>query len=186
LYSDAAVSQASRKLNAILADGVTAWVRTSGGRDRLAISVTNSAGMTWLYEFTTEPALSDAAIVDIANEWRTGTLADLPSLPAMRDKGAFLDWARSAKPGQTVVYFTGELAQFRATAPQRILQLQRLADQARPAAPRPPGEAIELARLQDAIELIQAATTLQQSETVALTQRRSADGKGWMYCATRR
>ena len=106
--------------------------------------------------------------------------------PSFIEKGAFLVWARAAKHGEQAVYFMGELATFRQTAPQRIVELERLADDSTPALPRPPGEAIEIDLLRSQLELSSSVSAMATAGVFHLTQKRADDGSGkWAYLATK-
>ena len=106
-------------------------------------------------------------------------------IPHFTEKGEFLAWVRSAKKGDQAVYFSGELAAFRQTAGQRIVELERLADGAKPSSPRPAGEAVEIDTLRSRMDLAASVSGLAGTGLLHLTQKRNDEGGGWFYIATR-
>ena len=107
-------------------------------------------------------------------------------VPHFTEKGEFLAWVRTAKNGDQAVYFVGELASFRQISGPRILELERLADGARPSHPRPPGEAVEIDMLRSRMDLASSVSGLAGTGLLHLTQKRNEEGGGWYYLATRR
>jgi hypothetical protein len=177
----------------------------------VGIVVSNKSRKSKLYEFgmvctdgepmqcQPAPILNDLAILRILEEWRSGDLeekAEPPILglaapqPAAREvatRDEFIAWLRDAKAGSQALYHRGSLAHYRKDAPTRLLHLQKLSDDAKPAHPRPPGEAIEMQQIQDRIELIQTVTQMQEAQLVSLIQRRSVEAEGeFIYLAIKK
>jgi hypothetical protein len=130
---------------------------------------------------------SEIAKKAIAKRWGKTKFARVDGLlvPHFTEKGGFLAWVRGAKRGDQAVYFTGELASFRQTAANRIVELERLSDGARPSQPRPAGEAVEIDMLRAQMELAASVSGLASSRLLHLTQKRNRKGEGWHYIATR-
>ena len=105
-------------------------------------------------------------------------------VPHFTEKGEFLAWLRGAKKGDQAIYFIGELAAFRQISGARIVELERLADAARPSHPRPPGETVEIDMLRSRMDLASSVSGLAGTGLLHLTQKRNEDA-GWFYLATR-
>ncbi len=101
------------------------------------------------------------------------------------NRETFLTWIRRSAPGERIAYHRGSIAHFRHLAPLRLSNLQVRADCASTDNPRPPAEAVEIQQLQDALELISAATHMERSGYVHLVQQRHAPGDA-TYLAVRR
>lgn len=215
-YSHDDACDARRKLNALLPSGVRAHtgVYNMGRTLGVVISASGPAEkgggkVSRLYEFgwmartddhpgQPAPPWSNAALLQILDEWKTGTwvepAAPVPVVPAggpvaktIHDRPEFEAWLRKAKPGQVCLYHVGSVAHYRAEGTDRLLLLQRLADDAKPSKPRPPAEAIEMRQLQAKMDLLSAVSTAADADQVHLSQRRSVEGEGrWIYYATKR
>jgi hypothetical protein len=106
-------------------------------------------------------------------------------VPQFTDKGEFLAWVRAAKSGSRAVYFVGDLATFRQVSAQRIVELERLSDGARPSHPRPSGEAMEIDLLRARMDLASSVSALAGTGLLLLTQKRTGEAGIWHYLATR-
>lgn len=129
---------------------------------------------------------SEIAKTAIAKRWGKTKYARVEEhlVPQYSQKGEFLAWMRTAKKGDQAIYFIGELASFRQTAGQKIVELERLADGAKPSSPRPPGEAVEIDMLRSSMDLASSVSALAGTGLLHLTQKRNEDF-GWFYLATR-
>lgn len=130
---------------------------------------------------------SEIARKAIAKRWGKAKFERVEELlvPRFTEKGSFLAWVRVARKNDQAVYFVGELAAFRQNAAARIVDLERLADGARPSHPRPPGEAVEIDMLRSSMDIAACVSNLASTGFLHLTQRRNTTGEGWLYLATR-
>ena len=129
---------------------------------------------------------SEIAKKAIAKRWGKTKYARVEEhlVPQYNQKGEFLAWMRTAKKGDQAIYFIGELATFRQVSGARIVELEKLADSARPSHPRPPGEAVEIDMLRGYMEIASCVSGLASAGLLHLTQKRNEDA-GWFYLATR-
>lgn len=130
---------------------------------------------------------SEIARTAIAKRWGKKKFARVEEhlVPHFTEKGEFLAWLRKARKGDQAVYFVGELAAFRQISGARIVELERLADSARPSRPRPPGEGVEVEMLRARMDLAASVSAIAGTGLLHLTQKRNEEGGGWFYIATR-
>jgi hypothetical protein len=175
----------------------------------LGLVVANRDKVSRLYEFgmvgktadspgTPGPALSDVGLLKIVQEWSTGeprppekvptetAPTEDPTAKEFTTRDAFAAWFRDAKPGAKAIYYRGSIAHFRHDAPARIIALQQLQDNAKPAKPRPVSESLELQQIQDSLDLIQHATYLYHQGLALLTQRKSVEGDTTIHYAVKK
>lgn len=191
----------------MLPDNCTAFTAVTNFDRTLGVMVANTRGDMRTYEFgwigrnanndgRQGPPFTREALFAIADEWETGIPRvaayrpseprEVPAAPYMRTKDAFTDWVKTAKKGDTAVYFTGSIVHFRDEAPRRMVELQRLADQAPVKKPRPAVERLELARLQATRELLTQVDLFYRKDLITLGQRRDLGGIGTSYLAIRK
>jgi hypothetical protein len=206
-YTHADAQEAQRKLQAMLPGNVKVHSGVYNDSMTLGLVVANRAKVSRLYEFGLTghsetcagkfgTDISNMALLEIASDWANGQPAVKPesSTPIttepytkeVANRDDFLAWYRSVKPGDKVLYFRGDVATFRHNGPIRIAQLQKLSDTAKPSAPRPPSESVEINQIQDMLELLQTVTTMSESNLIAMTKRRAVEGDGWICYATKR
>lgn len=209
-YTHADAETAHRKVSALLRHHGCVRVHSgvyNDGRTLGIVVADRKNRVSRLYEFglagktdqspgSQGPDLTDLALLQICNEWETGspvasaytapmTVAG-PAAVEVTTREAFLSWLRAAKPGDMSLYFRGELASFRASAPARIVALQAKSDAARPSQPRPAAEGLEIDRLQTALDLLSSIFAMRDAGMISPTQRRNVDGAGMIYYATKR
>lgn len=205
-YTHADAQEAQRKLQAMLPGNVKVHSGVYNDSMTLGLVVANRSKVSRLYEFgligqsETAPGkfgadISNMALLEIASDWANGHPSAKPDAPQttaepytqeIKDRDEFLAWFRASKPGAKTLYFRGEVAEFRHEAPLRIAHLQKLSDNAKPSAPRPPSESVEINQLQDTLELLQTVTTMSESKLIDLTKRRAVEGDGWICYATKK
>jgi hypothetical protein len=201
-YTHDDAEDARRKLNTLLASGCRAHTGVYNDGKTLGIVVASKAGKSKLYEFgwtclrddthcQPAPPFTDLALLQVVAEWKSGDLEEppasaavLPENPAYTGPVAkevctrddFLDWLRTAKPGAHALYHRGSVANYRKDGPIRLIELQRLSDNAKPSHPRPPGESVEMQQIQDRLELITTVSGMVNADMVRLIQRRTVEG----------
>lgn len=206
-YTHADAQEAQRKLQAMLPANVKVHSGVYNDSMTLGLVVANRAKVSRLYEFgligqsEATPGkfgadITNMALLEIASDWANGQpsarpdasppLTAEPFTQEIRDRDEFLAWFRASKPGDKTLYFRGDVATFRHNGPIRVAQLQKLSDNAKPSAPRPPSESVEINQIQDMLELLQTVTTMSESNLIALTKRRAVEGDGWICYATKR
>lgn len=198
-YTHEDAEDVRRKLDALLATGCRSHTGVYNDGLTLGVVVANRAKKSKLYEFgwaaksddelgRAAPPVTDLALLQIVAEWKTGEPAATPADPLPLASAAqpearqidtretFIDWLREAKPGAQALYHRGSIAHYRKDAPARLVELQRLADAAKPAHPRPVSESVEMQQIQDRLELIATVTQMEQAGLVRLIQRRQVEG----------
>ena len=145
------------------------------------------------HSYNIEPPLNREAIVRLAAAWETGNYAFAPLAPkpadkviAARNSGDLVVWARKAQSGQRIVYFEGELAQFRQTANTKLRKLHTESDRRTEKTKRWAKKATIMDRLQDQIDLLGVVERLRQANVIDLVQKRKPDGSGAVYFAVRK
>lgn len=146
-----------------------------------------------LYELT--PPLTEFQLVSIANQWKTGerVAPPLSENTAGNRLGSIVEtaddlktWVRSARKGQRVIYFLGNLAQFRVDASKEVVALQAKGDSTASGNGLSAAERVLLTKLQTTTALLVDINTLQLAGMIEVTQARMADGEGFVYYATKR
>lgn len=194
-YQHADVARTQRVMQALLPVGVR--VATSSISDGWELSIV-VCGATACEPYVFAPGVTDKQLLVIADQWSTGSLVR----PIGQDKSEvlrrvlrsemitnrndFATWCRESKRQTKVAYFRGVLSQFRFDAPRRLVQLQGLADEAKPSRPRPQSEAVEAAKLRETLDLLELVTLLHDAKSIELVQHRLADGTGATYYAVKR
>ncbi len=180
-----------RKTQALLPEGVTCT--TTLMRDGWQLNIVVCGAKTChTYEFG--PGITDLHMLKVSAQWKNGdrevslvTSDDIKATGHYVDnKGELTHWARTSRPGERVVYFRGNLAQYRADAGPRMVALQTLADASRTGKPLPPHERVELMDLQNRQELLEAVQHLSMAAVISLVQERMSDGQGFTYYAVKR
>ena len=181
-----------RKTQALMPEGVecTATLLRDGWQLNLVV-----CGRTSCHTYEFGPGITDLHMVKVAGQWKSGDrdVSHIPAADDVKTTGQFADnrdemtyWARTARVGDRVVYFRGNLAQFRAEAGPRIVALQAQADASRTGKPLPPQEHVTLMDLQAKQDLLEAVQHLSRANVVSLVQERLADGTGFTYYAVKR
>lgn len=196
---------AKRTLQALLPAGVRVETAVLNHGRTLSVSVVGELGSTtydfgWTGRTATHdgnpaPPWNTTAALAIAAEWASGcrvvvpgpTLAKAgtPRTPILSTTEALIEWVSAAKPGDTAVYFKGNLARFRFEAHGRIIELQAKADRHRGKVRAPASERVEVAKLQRQIELINHTTILFRNNLITFSQRREPGREEITYLATR-
>lgn len=193
-YVFADISRATRVLGALVPDGVS--VNSSIIRDGFGVSI-SVCGLAGCYSYEFGPGVTDTHLLKISEQWETGSRVEStyepfdPTLAVaqvrfIETKDAITAWMREAKKGSRVVYFKGELAQYRADAPRRLVRLQAKADNLPAGETLDTHERIELAKIQRLLELLEAVQHLHQANMIEMVQLRMTDGTGTVYYAAKR
>lgn len=191
-YTHESRAWAQRILGALLPEGVTANVTLL--REGWGIDVT-ICGKSACRSYEFAPGLTEYHLIQTANQWKTGDMV-LPATaePRAADSiGLFVDtvedlqaWVRTARRGQRVVYFTGNLAQFRSDASKEVVTLQARGDEKASGNGITAAERLRLTTLQVRLAMLAAVSTLQNAGMIDLTQLRMSDGTGFTYYAVKR
>lgn len=181
-----------RTLSALLPEGVTADVSLL--RDGWQMQVT-VCGPKSCHPYEFAPGLTELHLIRLAEQWKTGDRVPPPhddkatpeALGSMVDTADELRaWARSSKKGQRVIYFTGNLAQFRADTAKAVVTLQAKGDEKISGNGLSAAERVKLTSMQGKLSLLEAVNTLQVASMIELTQARLTDGQGFIYYAVKR
>lgn len=197
-----------RKVQAMLPAGFKVRAGVYNDGLTLGLVVVNAAQVSRLYEFgwagktETDPgrpaaSITDLALLQIVSQWRTGTLveeapgeplatAPSPAAQTVETREQFLAWLRDAKVGAQALYHRGSLAHYRKDAPLRLIHLERLQDEAKPASPRPRSEAVEIEQIRMHLELLTTVTQMAEADLVHLVQRRAMEEGQSVYYAVKK
>lgn len=194
VYQDAA--RAAGILKALLPTGLDCSV--SLVRDGWEARVT-VCGQTGCETFDFNLGLTDHHLVDLADCWKTGSYVrpagqQSTALNAMRSLSVetpeqMIAWARSARKGEKVIYFRGELAQFRFDAPRKIRDKSDLLDRIKSKNKKDADVArlrTEVRQLEDQNQLLVAVERLREASVIVLMQLRLTDGSGCVYFAVKK
>lgn len=145
------------------------------------------------YEFV--PDLSEFQLIKLADQWKTGERVApiITEATASQPLGNFVDtadelraWVRTAKKGQRVIYFMGNLAQFRTDTSKKVVELQARGDSKASGNGLSAAERVQLTSMQGRLTLLESINTLQVANMIELTQARMSDGQGFTYYAVKR
>lgn len=195
-YSFEDISTTERKLAALLPASVTCRATLQKDGWGLALSVCGEQ-QCHTYEFG--PGLNDIQILRVSDQWKDGiyappvlapgssTITEAQSLAHFVDnRNELMQWVREGKRGSRVVYFRGNLAQFRADAPKDVVRLQSKNDQKVKPDNLEAGERVQLNRIQGTLDMLEAIGTLQVAGLIDVAQQRMADNTGFVYYAAKR
>lgn len=190
-YTHDSRAWAQRILGALLPEGVTANIILL--RDGWGMNIT-VCGKSDCRPYEFGPGLTEYHLIRLADLWKTGDYVAPPEPATTPDAlGHFVDtaddlraWVRPAKRGQRVVYFTGNLAQFRADASKQVVALQAKGDEKISGFGNSAAERVTLTNLQARLALLAAVNTLMEASMIELTQLRMSDGTGFTYYAVKR
>ena len=183
-------ARAIRVLSALLPEPVkaTATVAADGWQFQITI-----CGVETCKTYDFQAGLEDRHLLQLSEWWQSGReiASEIPSITThtartliTADEAAA--WVRQAHKGDRAVYFRGELAQFRYSAPKRVVELQPRIDGARNEYQRKPAEIAELRNLEERLALIRAMDAMHVAGLVEYLQDRMQDGGGAVYYAVRR
>lgn len=191
-YTHETRAWASRILAALLPEGVTANVTLL--REGWGMNIT-ICGKSACHTYEFAPGISEYHLIRVADQWKTGDMVlSLDQEPRAPDAiGLFVDtvehlqaWVRTAKRGQRVVYFTGNLAQFRSDASKEVVTLQARGDEKPSGNGITAAERVRMTTMQVRLAMLAAVSTLQNAGMIDLTQLRMSDGAGFTYYAVKR
>jgi hypothetical protein len=195
-FDVADISRTQRIMQALLPEGVV--VNTSAIRDGWELSVV-ICGKKSCHTYEFQRSLTDKHLLFVAETWATGEhiqpisgqdVSDLNrkalASKHIGNRNDFATWCRESRRGAKVSYFIGELSRFRFDAPRRIVKLQALNDKAKKVQPRPTSEQVELAALQETLDLLDAVNKLHAAAAIEMVQHRAPDGTGATYYAVKR
>lgn len=189
------VGRVTRILQALLPETVKVLAQATRGGWIMSITLCGKASCE-TYEI--KPNMNDRELLSLSLVWATGEFVAPPkgedksvvaAIAADRhitSRNDFISWSRESKHASKIVYFHGNLAQFRFDAPRRVVQLQALSDKSRPSKPRPVDERIELSALQERLSLLEAINNIQRANVIDVFQVKSPDGSGATYYAVKR
>ena len=192
-YTHETRAWAQKTLGALLPDGVEADIALLRDGFQMIVTLCGAKGCE-RYEFP--PGLTEYHLFRLAEQWKTGEpVVPLSGADRTLEKlGHFVDtpdemraWVRSAKRGQRVVYFTGNLAEFRDDAPKQIVKLQAKGDEKISGNGLSAAERVKLTGLQNRLRLLTDINTMQLAGLIDLTQAHiGAEFGGFTYYAVKR
>jgi hypothetical protein len=186
---------ASTVLRSLLPDGVTCTATLAQEGWEMLVSV---CGPEECRTHRMTVGLRTVDILTLAARWATGryiepasSVSPLPEVTAIESENDLREWARSARPGQRVVYFRGELSVFRFETPRRIIDLEALMDatslrRKNKETKETAGQRAELRRLRTTTEILAAVDSLHRLGRIEMVQTRLSDGQGSIYLAVKR
>lgn len=195
-YTHEDTAEIKRKLTALLPASVTCMATLTRDGWGLTLSV---CGPQQCHAYEFGPGLNDIQILRVSEQWKGGTYA--PPMPApgsstiteaqslahfVDNRNELMQWVREGKRGSRVVYFRGNLAQFRADAPKDVVRLQSKNDQKVKPDNLEAGERVSLTRIQNTLDMLEAINTLQVAGLIDVAQQRMADNTGFVYYAAKR
>jgi hypothetical protein len=147
------------------------------------------------YEFG--PGLDNRHLLQIADQWKTGErvvqsastfdpMLEVAQVRFIEDADSLTAWVRTARKGNRVIYFRGEIAQFRYEAPRRLARLLAKADELPAGKSLETHERIDVATIQRQLALLEAVNHLHMANMIEMVQLRMTDGTGTVYYAAKR
>lgn len=194
-YSHSDSNRVRWLLEALLPFGVSCTTSVLNGGLTLSVSICGPISCR-TYEYRSQNSEND--FIQLAKAWSTGdfkppetysgrhAVALASPITEITSREAFFLWFKPAHRGAKIVYFKGRLAQYRHDAQKRLVTLQGLADNARPARPRPTSERIELVQLQEQSYLLQEINRLHSMNKIELTQGKMLNDTGNIYYAVKK
>lgn len=186
------VSRTANVMKALLLASCTVSVTVRKGGFELSIVI---CGGNDCREFEFRRSHSDRELLTLAESWKTGSyqqtanadaMARAASVKHLTEVNEFTTWAKTAKQGERVQYYEGNLAAFRFEAPRRRVKLEDKADKASAKSPMNQTELQELAKIIEVQTLLDAVANLHRVGMIELVQARKNDGTGASYYAVRK
>jgi hypothetical protein len=192
-YEFSDVQRVNRTLDALVPEGVK--VVTTLVEDGYGLVVTVCGAKTCA-NYSFGPGATEHNLLKVAEQWKTGEQAPLsPSFdPQMANgttrfintKEELIAWVRTAKKGERVIYFHGELAQARYDMPRQRVAIMARSDALPPGKTLEPFERVRLQKISETLEMLEAIGQLQSSNLIEPVQLRMTDGTGYTYYAARK